>query len=58
MVWIIPAGSGSPNGTDYFKAFQSAGYQVIYNNTELKTVDTSAYRVLILVAKGLIYLTP
>ena len=32
---FIP-GSGSPNGTDYYKAFQAKGYKVVYNNTELK----------------------
>jgi alkaline phosphatase len=29
------AGAGSPNGTDYFKAFQAAGYDIVYNKTEL-----------------------
>lgn len=29
------AGPGSPNGTDYYKAFQAAGYNVVYNKTEL-----------------------
>jgi alkaline phosphatase len=29
------AGPGSPNGTDYYKAFQAAGYNVIYNKTQL-----------------------
>ncbi|TFK27531.1 alkaline phosphatase [Coprinopsis marcescibilis] len=37
---FIP-GSGSPNGTDFYKAFESEGYQVIYNNTQLKTVDNN-----------------
>ncbi|KAF8149998.1 alkaline-phosphatase-like protein [Crassisporium funariophilum] len=30
------AGKGSPNGTDYYKAFQAKGYNVVYNNTQLQ----------------------
>lgn len=29
------AGSGSPNGTDYYKAFQAKGYKVVYNKQQL-----------------------
>ncbi|KAF8656248.1 hypothetical protein AX16_002684 [Volvariella volvacea WC 439] len=32
---FIP-GSGSPNGTDFYKAFQDKGYSVVYDNTQLK----------------------
>ncbi|KAH9481356.1 Alkaline phosphatase H [Psilocybe cubensis] len=31
------AGKGSPNGTDFYKAFETKGYNVIYSNTELKS---------------------
>lgn len=34
---FIP-GSGSPNGTDYYKAFQAKGYKVVRSNTELSAV--------------------
>ncbi|KAH6913374.1 alkaline phosphatase [Coprinopsis sp. MPI-PUGE-AT-0042] len=37
---FIP-GSGSPNGTDFYKAFQNSGYQVAYNNTQLKTLNNN-----------------
>ncbi|KAF6755465.1 alkaline-phosphatase-like protein [Ephemerocybe angulata] len=33
------AGAGSYNGTDFYKAFEKEGYQVVYDNTQLKTVD-------------------
>ncbi|KAF8968118.1 alkaline-phosphatase-like protein [Flammula alnicola] len=36
------AGPGSPNGTDYYKAFQSHGYNVVYNNTELQAAGNNA----------------
>lgn len=29
------AGRGSPNGTDYYKAFQAKGYKVVYNKQQL-----------------------
>lgn len=29
------AGPGSPNGTDYYKAFAEQGYKVVYNKTDL-----------------------
>ncbi|KAF8071924.1 alkaline-phosphatase-like protein [Lyophyllum atratum] len=32
------AGKSSPNGTDYYKAFQAKGYDVVYNNTQLQEV--------------------
>lgn len=32
------AGPGSPNGTDFYKAFQDKGYNVVYNNTGLQAV--------------------
>ncbi|TFK40421.1 alkaline-phosphatase-like protein [Crucibulum laeve] len=35
------AGPGSPNGTDYYKAFADKGYNVIWNNTALQAVGTS-----------------
>ncbi|KAK0204878.1 alkaline-phosphatase-like protein [Desarmillaria ectypa] len=38
---FIP-GDGSPNGTDFYKAFASEGYQVVYNNTELQTVGNDS----------------
>lgn len=34
------AGKGSPNGTDFYKAFQAQGYNVIHNNTELQAAGT------------------
>ncbi|RXW18530.1 hypothetical protein EST38_g7321 [Candolleomyces aberdarensis] len=37
---FIP-GSGSYNGSDFYKAFQQEGYQVVYSNTELKAVGNS-----------------
>lgn len=35
---FIP-GPDSPNGTDFYKAFEASGYKVAYNNTQLKTLD-------------------
>ncbi|RDB25842.1 Alkaline phosphatase H [Hypsizygus marmoreus] len=32
------AGPTSPGGTDYYKAFQAKGYNVVYNNTGLQAV--------------------
>lgn len=32
------AGPGSFNGTDFYKAFQDKGYNVVYNNTGLQAV--------------------
>jgi alkaline phosphatase len=32
------AGSGSFNGTDFYKAFQDQGYNVVYNKTDLESV--------------------
>lgn len=29
------AGSGSPNGTNYYKAFQDKGYKVVYDKDQL-----------------------
>ncbi|KAJ8503406.1 hypothetical protein ONZ45_g10884 [Pleurotus djamor] len=36
---FIP-GSGSPNGTDYYKAFQAKGYNVVYDKTQLASTST------------------
>ncbi|PPR00893.1 hypothetical protein CVT24_000378 [Panaeolus cyanescens] len=33
------AGKGSPNGTDYYKAFQDKGYNVVLNNTALQNTS-------------------
>jgi alkaline phosphatase len=33
------AGKGSPNGSDYYEAFQQKGYNVVYNATELNATD-------------------
>jgi alkaline phosphatase len=33
------AGPGSPNGTDFYKAFQAKGYNVVYDETGLKATD-------------------
>ncbi|PPQ69150.1 hypothetical protein CVT25_004530 [Psilocybe cyanescens] len=33
------AGKGSPNGTDFYRAFETKGYNVIYSNTELKSAS-------------------
>ena len=29
------AGSGSPNGTDYYKAFQAKGYKVVHDKKQM-----------------------
>ena len=34
------AGPGSPNGTDFYKTFQTEGYNVVYNNTGLQRIGT------------------
>ncbi|KAF8808737.1 alkaline phosphatase-like protein [Phlegmacium glaucopus] len=36
------AGKGSPNGTDYYKAFQAQGYNVVYNNTQLQATENGS----------------
>jgi len=36
---FIP-GSGSPNGTDYYKAFEAKGYQVVHSNEQLKAAKS------------------
>ncbi|KJA26321.1 hypothetical protein HYPSUDRAFT_133133 [Hypholoma sublateritium FD-334 SS-4] len=36
------AGSGSPGGADYYKAFQAKGYTVVNNNTALQAAGTKA----------------
>jgi len=38
---FIP-GKGSHNGTDYYKAFQTEGYNVVYNNAQLQTTGNKA----------------
>ncbi|THV07362.1 alkaline phosphatase [Dendrothele bispora CBS 962.96] len=35
------AGPGSPNGSDFYEAFQAKGYNVVYNNTELQATDNN-----------------
>ena len=35
---FIP-GPDSPNGTDFYKAFEASGYKVAYNNTQMKALN-------------------
>jgi alkaline phosphatase len=35
------AGSGSYQGKDYYKEFAGKNYSIVYNNTQLKSIDTS-----------------
>jgi alkaline phosphatase len=36
------AGPGSPNGSDFYKAFQAEGYNVVYDKTGLQATEDSA----------------